>query len=581
MISAERRWSVVVAAMLALAIALAARASFARDPSAADSAKKDEARTHFELGLTHFDSGEWAAALAEFKRSLELFPTRAAAKDAAICLKKEKRYDEALDMFESVARSFPDLSPVDRELVERETASLRPFVGALDVRSAEPGARVIVDGRERGTTPLTGPARVAVGSHVVRVFKEGFFPFEARVDVAGGQTARVDAALHALTRSGRLRVVEEAGLGLDVLVDGAVVGRTPWEGALAAGEHTIALRGADGVGTQPAAAKVEVDGTSTLSLRAEPLDASLRVTPTPAGATVAVDGVVVGRGIWEGPLRAGRHRVEVGAEGFLPFAQEMMLARGQAPTLSVSLERDPSSPLWKKANPPHVGLELVGGFGLAPVYGGDVARASCDGCTSRVAVGGFAAFRGGYELGSGIAFTIDAGYLRVGESVTRAASLKPVGRPPNAGTMEDRLRLGGAMLGASAGVHRGRSLTFTLRLGAGVFVGTGRDARHGDFVNGAGERYPVDAAEAAPATYAYLAPEVRLGRRLGRHLEIGAGLTAIVLLALNQPAWRDANAVTTGVAPSRGDGLATFGRESMAGGAVVVLAPGIGARYDF
>jgi hypothetical protein len=560
-------------------VAFAPTTAMGQSDRSADERRKDEARSHFDLGLSHFDSAEWGAALAEFLRSRELYPTRAATKDAALCLRKEKRYDEALDMFETLVREFPDLSPPDRALVDKETAELRASVGALEIRGAEAGAGIIVDGRERGNAPLPGTIRVSVGSHLVRVFKEGFLPFERRVDIAGGQTAAVSAGLSALTQSGRLRVVEETGKMLDVLVDGALVGKTPWEGNLALGGHTIVLRGDGALGTQPASAVVKLRESTSLSLRAEPLEASARIEPTPAGASVAVDGVVVGHGTWEGRLRVGRHRLEVGAEGFIPQTRQVSLEKSRGVVVVATLERDPTSPLWRTVRPPHFSIEIEGGFGSAPAYGGDVA--SCATCSGRFGVGFFGLVRGGYELGSGVGFTIDAGYLRVLESVTRSTVLKPVGRAPNAGTVDDKLRLGGAMLGASAGYHYGESLTIAFRLGAGVFVGTGRDARSGRFANDSGAHYEVSVGEAPSAIFAYVAPEARLGHRFGRHFELSAGVTAIVLAALKKPTWRDASPVGTGLPPDRGDGPATFGSESLAGSTVIVVVPGVGVRYEF
>jgi hypothetical protein len=56
-------------------------------------ARKQEALTHFELGLAHFDRAEWSAALAEFLEARTLYPTRAATKNVAICMRHESRYD--------------------------------------------------------------------------------------------------------------------------------------------------------------------------------------------------------------------------------------------------------------------------------------------------------------------------------------------------------------------------------------------------------------------------------------------------------------------------------------------------------
>ncbi len=174
-----------------------------------EDARKEEARKYFEKGLALFDDEAWDGALAEFLHSREIYPGRAATKNAAICLRKVKRFDESLTMFEELLR-IPGLTPADRELAEKEMVSLRSFVGVLDIRGAEAGATVIVDGRNRGSAP-TQPVRVNVGTHVVRVYKEGFEAFETRIDVPGGQAELVNAKLAPLLRSGRLKVMERQG----------------------------------------------------------------------------------------------------------------------------------------------------------------------------------------------------------------------------------------------------------------------------------------------------------------------------------------------------------------------------------
>src|SRR5262249_14324595 len=152
---------------------------------------------------------------------------------------------------------------------------------------------------------------------VVRVYKEGFEPFEARVDVAGSETARVVAHLLALVQPGRARIAEQGGKALDVIIDGNKVGTTPWEGPLSAGDHLVLLRGEVTLGTQPASLSIKLGQTTPLTLAAEKLDAEVRVIPTPAGASVAIDAVTVGHGLWQGRLREGRHKIEVLSDGFL------------------------------------------------------------------------------------------------------------------------------------------------------------------------------------------------------------------------------------------------------------------------
>src|SRR5262249_750403 len=151
--------------------------------------------------------------------------------------------DEALDMYEALLREVQGLPAEDRMQTEQEISELAEHVGLLDVIVSETGATVIIDGRERGTSPLTNPIRVTEGSRELRVGRTGFEPFEARVEVAGGQRAVRRAALIPLTRSGRLRVVEQRGARARVVVDRVEMGETPWEAALPPGPHMVVLRG--------------------------------------------------------------------------------------------------------------------------------------------------------------------------------------------------------------------------------------------------------------------------------------------------------------------------------------------------
>ncbi|MCC6648206.1 MAG: hypothetical protein IT374_21875 [Polyangiaceae bacterium] len=55
----------------------------------------------------------------------------------------------------------------------------------------------------------------------------GFAPFETQIAVAGAQTTAVDVKLAPLMRGGRLRVSEQSGKSVTVLIDNVAVGVTP------------------------------------------------------------------------------------------------------------------------------------------------------------------------------------------------------------------------------------------------------------------------------------------------------------------------------------------------------------------
>jgi hypothetical protein len=541
-------------------------------------ATKAEARGHFEKGLRLLQEEAWAAALAEFLISRELFPTRAATTNAAVALRKLQRFDESLDMFETLLRDFANVPAGERATAQRAIAELRERVGTIDINGAEPGSSIVIGGQSRGEYPPVTPLRVSAGTHLVRVVKEGFEPFEARADVAGGQTARVTAKMRPLTASGRLKVTERGGRTLDVVVDNVVVGQTPWEGVLAVGRHTVLLRGKGKLGTQPAAAELKSQQITALALVADELESALRVDPTPAGASVAVDSVPVGNGVWLGRLKAGPHQVEISAEGFLTTSRKVNIVRGGREIVAAQLERDPNAAVWKK--PSKIVFDAGVGFVLAPTLGGDIAGCT-GGCSHPVGIGAVGLFHGGYQLGSGIGFGLAAGYLLATQDVTkRSTELIPHARnglpAPEPGTADDKLRLSAFLGGAEIFYHAGDQIPVLFRLGVGAMVGQLRDERSGTFTSGTTSVQASPVVDFPMATSIYIDPEVRVGIRLGEHVDLSAGVQAIMLVALKQPTWNDKIELDAGPG-----GIGGYKADPLMGQFVLLLAPTASLRYDF
>lgn len=547
--------------------------------------KKAEAEARYFKGKKLFESGAWDAALAEFLASGKLYPNRSAAGGAATCLKRLQRFDEALDLFELLLRDFAETLPASVKITaQREVLELRGLVGTVEIERTEPGATISVDGQGRGDYPLLAPLRVAAGSHVVRVYHEGFEPFESRVEVAGGQTERVVARLRALTQSGHLQVIEQGGQALEVLVDGNAVGKTPWEGPIAPGEHMVVLLGEGELGTPPASIAVELNRRASLTLAAEKMSAWIRIEPVPANAVVALDGVGLGHGLWQGRLRPGVHKVEMAAPGFLAEARQVSLAEGKRQVVTVRLERDPTSPFWRKppGPPPPLTVELDTGAALLPSFGGDVAGACIGGCLQDVGFGTFGVVRGGYRLRSGLHLGIATGYLSVTQTTTgRSASVQPVGRPTaDEGIADDRLKLRGVLAGVFAGLRlREGSPAVHLRLGAGALIGSVSDTRTGTFLT---TKTPATTYRVGPvvqstsAASVYLAPELRVGLPLSRHLELSAGLEMLLLFSVSTPTWDEAHRINASA-----DGEGHFAADALTESVLLMITPGVGARYDF
>ena len=201
---------------------------------------------------------------------------------------------------------------------------------------------------------------------------------------------------------------------------------------------------------------------------------------------MAVDSVVIGRGTWEGRLRAGAHRIEVAATGFVTGAQEVTLPRGERRVVVVALPRDPGSPFWRKPpRPARFFLEVTGGAAVVPSFGGDVVGGCAGACGAGIGIGAHAALHAGYELGGGFGFGLTLGYLFVSQPANgRPAKLAPVGAPsPDPGTLSDVIALHrGGLGGAFVGVSIGDRFPVHLRLGGGVAFATVTDTRSGRLV---------------------------------------------------------------------------------------------------
>jgi hypothetical protein len=481
-------------------------------------------------------------------------------------------------MFEALLREFDKTLPPDtKAAAQREIVELRALVGTIEIQDARPGAAISIDEQGRGEHPSLTPLRVVAGSHVVRVYKEGFEPFEALVDVAGGKSVIVKAKLPALLRSGRLRVAEQGGRELDVLVDGGVVGKTPFEGPFAPGEHVVVLRGEGDLGTPPTPISVELNGTASLTLRADKLSAGLRIAPTPANAIIAIDSVSVGQGIWEGRLPAGKHRIEIASPGFTTLIKEITLEEGRRSILELALDRDSRSPFWYVApRPARYTLEIGGAFSIGSSL--DEAGSTCVGpCSRGPGLGGFGAVRAGYEMGSRIAFGATAGYFGLIQWTSdRAHTIQPVGLgTPHIGLSDETIAISGLFLGAWGGISIFDRIPLRARVNAGFLLGTTSVSRTGAFAARAGTYEVGPVVEIHASSFFVLSPELRLAFPLGRGLEVSAGFETPTLFALKRPKWNPRHAVFAG-----SDGYGTFAEAFLTSTVIPLVSPTVGLRYE-
>lgn len=508
----------------------------------------EEAKTLFRQGNELRRAGDWQGALARYLRSRARVPSVPNTMNAAICLDFLGRYDEALELYEQVLTGFPGEVTEDvRQHLTAAMSALRPKVGSIEV-SANVSAAVVVDGRMRGTLPLLAPVRVLPGARRIQVLEDGYTPWEQTVTMAAGQSAAVNARLSPLRASGRVRV-EAPGLeGGDVFVDGAAVGRLPWEGNLAPGSHLVWVRKGD-VGSAPRAVEVVAGQSLRLPLEGRALGPEMRILATPATAELLVDGTVIGRGSWRGRLPVGRAAVEARESGYVSDRSLVDIGVSRAPDVSLELTRDESSPRWAPVERGGFFVEAFGGVPLSASLGSG-AEAACDrgACTDDdLAVGMLAGARAGYELSNRLSFGFTLGYLRVGTGVARSYASSYRADLPQTPEVErqevtyafrDDVLLSGPFLLGGAGfrVPLGAHLELALRLDAGAMWIRASDVIEGSVSDRAGNTRPVDVTVSdddgniANAVGALLVPQIGVQAHTGK-VRVGAGFAVIANLA--------------------------------------------------
>lgn len=322
-----------------------------------------------------------------------------------------------------------------------------------------------------------------------------------------------------------------------------------------------------------------------------PLVGFIDIRSTASGAQVSVDGRERGEVRANSPIRvsAGSRFVRVYRQGFVPLERRIDVPGGAIITMDATLisltqpgrfvtvanQSGKSEDAARSGN--RFVVELGGGATISPSLGGNVAGECEAPCSSGLGVGLIGRLHVAYELESGLLLGLSGGYAVVAQSVVdRPASVTPVGKPPNPGTLQDSLRLGGAVVGATGGWHLRSILPLTLRLGAGALIGSVRDERDGSFQSSQGAAYELAISDAPGTTYIYLEPEARLGVQFADRFEISVGFNALLLFGLSKPT--SSRRIETAVPD---DGGATFGFEAdeeLAGGAILVLVPGLGLR---
>lgn len=206
--------------------------------------------------------------------------------------------------------------------------------------SSPPGATVSVDGRPRGTTPLS-LERLPTGVHEVVVALDRRQPHSERLELKAGQSATLQVELKPVPA--RLHVTSEPS-GASVALDGRPRGRTPLAlESLTPGSVRVVVS-LDGYTADTQQVALGASESREVNVRLLPNGGTIELITAPGGVSVFVDGQPAGftpeseAGVASAPLRValvGRpeHRLRLQHEGCQTIEKTVQVQAGETLTV--------------------------------------------------------------------------------------------------------------------------------------------------------------------------------------------------------------------------------------------------------
>jgi hypothetical protein len=263
---------------------------------ASPAAAKDveAARALFNAGANAYAQEKYLAAIQAFEQAYELSKRSGLLFSIAQSYRRQYFLDQepprlqaAVDYYErylqaggerraEASQAAAELRPMVRRLREQagqspdvHTAPARVELTQLSVNSPTPGARLILDGRDRGPLPFI--EEVEPGTRKVKIVAPGYQAHERAQRVPKGELLAVDVGLDELPAQLTIR----AEAGANVMLDGRLIGPAPVASlGIEPGSHFVTV---SQNGAEPFTREIELGRDERLTIDAELPMSSQRV----------------------------------------------------------------------------------------------------------------------------------------------------------------------------------------------------------------------------------------------------------------------------------------------------------------
>jgi hypothetical protein len=210
--------------------------------------------------------------------------------------------------------------------------------GSLDITSVPKGATIYVDSVNKGVTPkvITG---VKVGSHDIKLTKQGYYAYSVSKYVYVGQTAKVAATLRQkAATTGSIRITSQP-TNSSIYVDSVYKGVTPKTvTGVSVGSHTVNVT-RYGYVNYESSVQVSANQTASVSAVLTPaqLMGQLYIDSYPSNAQIYIDGDYSGTTPITLTLNQGMYYLNVTKSGYRGFGDNPYVYAGQTTDVYANL----------------------------------------------------------------------------------------------------------------------------------------------------------------------------------------------------------------------------------------------------
>ena len=245
--------AVVFIALMTLG-SLAAAAPKAKKPPVSQ-----EAAARIKRGTELFDSGEFKAALLQFRAAQRAAPSWEVLYDIGRCERRLDKFGDAVKDLQAYLSQGGAQVPADRrDAVAKELAEIQAQTAVVTITVPGAPAGVSIDGDPVGTSPFADPFLLAPGKKVFWAKREGERPAEKTEDLRPGTKVTVVLSPSPKVAEPEVLAPEPAPEGVVATVDGKR--RFPLVGVAVGGAGLAAIGVAIGLNVSAQSRAREVNG---------------------------------------------------------------------------------------------------------------------------------------------------------------------------------------------------------------------------------------------------------------------------------------------------------------------------------